>query len=59
MKLRDRYRRWRKPAQWYDDHPDQRKQREQAGRANVVDNLAEMGPSGRMNIESDFKKPRY
>jgi hypothetical protein len=67
MNLRDRYRRWRSPAQWYDDHPAEREQRKlrkkspwftSAAETNLNDNMHSLGPSGRTDFERDFKKPR-
>ena len=72
MTLRDRLRRWWSPAQWEDDHPAERKQREQP-KKNVLgrwfgsdysadrfgeDYVADFGPSGRTDFERDFKKSR-
>jgi len=68
MKLRDRLRRWWSPAQWEDDHPAERKQRDQP-RKNALGSwfgqtgkfLQDRGnfePSGRTDGERDFKKPR-
>jgi hypothetical protein len=72
MTLRDQLRRWWSPAQWEDDHPAERKQREQP-KKNVLgrwfgmpnqdyrfggDDLADFGPSGHTDFERDFKKPR-
>jgi hypothetical protein len=36
MKLRDRVRRWWSPAQWEDDHPAERKQREKNARGSFA-----------------------
>ena len=67
MTLRDRFRRWWSPAQWEDDHPAERNQRERPkknhwftspGGMNLDDNLNNLGPSGRTDFERDFKKPR-
>jgi hypothetical protein len=65
LTLRDRIRRWWKPAQWEDDHPAERKQRERPKKTRwitpstqVDEDVANLGPSGRMEHERDFKKPR-
>jgi hypothetical protein len=66
MNLRDRYRRWRSPAQWYDDHPAERKQRAEPNKNAMGSWLgsrgrvkkSDIGPSGRTDFERDFKKPR-
>jgi hypothetical protein len=65
--LRDRLRRWWNPAQWEDDHPTERKQREQPKKSHWFTSPAEMklnddmynrGPSGRTDYERDLKKQR-
>lgn len=64
MTLRDRIRRWWNPAQWEDDHPAERKQREHNKHAigrffsNPGKNFYEGRDVRHMN-EGDFKKPRY
>jgi hypothetical protein len=69
MKLRDRIRRWWSPAQWEDDHPAERKQREKPrgtlGRflSNPGKNIALMQDDYPRQVhgidhERDFKKPR-
>ena len=67
MTLRDRLRRWWSPAQWEDDHPTERKQREQRKKGALG---SWFGQTGKffygdgpglpldMNHERDFKKPR-
>jgi hypothetical protein len=64
--LRDRLRRWWNPAQWEDDHPAERKQRELPKKRHWFTSPAKMklsddmyGPAGkREDWERDFKKPR-
>jgi hypothetical protein len=67
MTLRDRLRRWWSPAQWEDDHPAERKQRQQVKKnhwftspaeMNLDDSMNTLGPSGHTDYERDFKKPR-
>jgi hypothetical protein len=55
MKLRDRLRRWWSPAQWADDHPAERKQRDQPDKGGTRD----FGPGGdyvQQKVARDFKK---
>lgn len=70
MTLRDRIRRWWSPAQWADDHPAERKERQQVkkkklgvafnspAKMKLSDDVNALGPSGRTDYERDFKKPR-
>jgi hypothetical protein len=65
MTLRDRLRRWWSPAQWEDDHPAERKQREQPNKnalgrwfTGEGDVHGDLDPSARIDFERDFKKPR-
>jgi hypothetical protein len=70
MSLRDRLRRWWSPAQWEDDHPTERKQRDQRNKnqlgrwfSSPTKKYMEstdmtIGSSGRTDYERDFKKPR-
>jgi hypothetical protein len=66
VSLRDRLRRWWHPAQWEEDHPSERKERDQPkkfpldGLVRGGDEVVGPGISGRrpMNPERDFKKPR-
>ena len=67
MTLRDRFRRWWKPAQWDDDHPTERKQRAQPkknalgswfGQTSKALNQEGESPVGKDFVERDFKKPR-
>jgi hypothetical protein len=60
MSLRDRLRRWWKPAQWEDDHPAERRQRAQPNKNATVGGLGEIGQGDRARRSTDraFKKPR-
>ena len=64
MTLRDRLRRWWRPAQWEDDHPAERKQREQPKKNALRSWFAQAEKSledrdlanpGHINYERDFK----
>ena len=69
MTLRDRIRRWWSPAQWEDDHPTERKQREQPSKgtvgrffSNPAKNMQHMQDeyprTHGIDVGRDFKKPR-
>jgi hypothetical protein len=58
MKLRDRIRRWRSPAQWEDDHPAEGKQREQPKNAPGDDWVSTLGDWARRVADSNFRRPR-
>jgi len=70
MALRDRLRRWWSPAQWEDDHPTERKQRETPSRSTVgrffsnpaknMQHMQDEYPRAHDGIDvgRDFKKPR-
>jgi hypothetical protein len=70
MTLRDRIRRWWRPAQWEDDHPAERKQRAQPKKNALGSWFGQTGkflgqesgdfePAGGTDfVERDFKKPR-
>jgi hypothetical protein len=51
MKLRDRLRRWWSPAQWEDDHPAERRERDQPNK-----DVGAAGDRVRLTVERDFKK---
>jgi len=63
MQLRDRIRRWWKPAQWRDDHPlseDERAARENPDAPDgFVDPSLPIGAStyDRVDVDRDFRKP--
>lgn len=59
--LRDRLRRWWSPAQWEDDHPSERKRRDQPTKSArrgwfSGSSKNDLGPS--LDVERDFKRPR-
>lgn len=69
MTLRDRLRRWWSPARWEDDHPAERKQREQPNKNALgrwftkayrfgEGDVGDLDPSARIDFERNFKKPR-
>jgi hypothetical protein len=68
MNLRDRLRRWWSPAQWEDDHPAERKQREQPNKNALSrwfgtgfrseQDVGDLDPAARIGFERDFTKPR-
>jgi hypothetical protein len=51
MTLRDRLRKWWRPAQWEDDHPAERKQR---SRPNAYD--GQSGDRVQVTVQRDFKR---
>jgi hypothetical protein len=64
MNLRDRVRRWWKPAQWQEDHPlsaEERAIRQDAhGRDGFVDRRSEAlaaATPDRVDVDRDFRKP--
>jgi hypothetical protein len=67
MTLRDRLRRWWSPARWEDDHPAERKHREQPNRKALgrwfskgygLGGGNDAGDLHGSDFEGDFKKPR-
>jgi len=58
ISLRDRFRRWWRPAQWNDDHPLEAKEsRERSARKKPQRMLYNEEPDP-THIEQFFKKPR-
>jgi len=63
MRLADAIRRWWRPAQWADDHPEDaaaRLEKRQRSRSwwREAQSLGGRTAWGRVNVERDFKKPR-
>jgi hypothetical protein len=58
MTLRDRLRRWWSPAQADDDHPAERKRRDQPNKNAGDDWVSNLSDWARKVAESNFKKPR-
>jgi hypothetical protein len=63
MKLRDRLKRWRNPAQWRDDHPLTDEERAQAAALGSADEAVRpqhgIGAESydRIDVERDLRKP--
>ncbi len=59
MRLTDKIKRWWKPAQWNDDHPDEQPYKELDTDDSFMHSQHGIGAESydRIDVEQDFKKP--